>query len=84
MKTVKVLTTIGWIAVVFQVLAILGSLWEEYNGIQNLLPIMTNSAEAFWLSITWWFFYLLIGIIGVVLLIIARIRKKKIASQEVD
>ncbi len=82
MKTVKALTTIGWIAVVFQAIAIFGSLWEEYNGIHNLFPIMTNSAEAFWLSITWWFFYLLVGIIGVTLLIIAKIRKKKIISQE--
>ena len=82
MKTVKALTTIGWIAVVFQAVAIFGSLWEEYNGIHNLFPIMTNSAEAFWLSITWWVSYLSIEIIGVILLIIAKIRKKKIASQE--
>lgn len=82
MKTVKALTTIGWIAVVFQVLAISGSLWEEYNGIHNLFPIMTHSAEAFWLSITWWVSYLSIGIIGVILLIIAKIRRKKIVSQE--
>ena len=84
MKATKVLNVLGWIAIVYQVLALMGSIYSAANGARAFMPIMTNSAEAFGISISWWAGYLAVGLIGIALVIVARVLKKKAIAQEAE
>lgn len=84
MKAAKVLNVLGWIAIAYQVLALMGSIYSAANGARAFMPIMTNSAEAFGISISWWAGYLAVGLIGIALVIVARVLKKKAIAQEAE
>ena len=84
MKVAKVLNVLGWIAIAFQVLALMGSIYSAANGARAFMPIMTHSAEAFGISISWWAGYLAVGLIGIALVIVARVLKKKAIAQEAE
>ena len=84
MKAAKVLNVLGWIAIAYQVLALMGSIYSAANGARAFMPIMTNSAEAFGISISWWVGYLAVGIIGIALVVVAKVLKKKAIAREAE